>query len=278
MQDDITSEGNAYRSYFNAGVSQMMSRMWGGHLHMGLFENESEPLEVAQLRLKDRIGKSFGMPRGSKIFEAACGVGTTAIFLARAYGLQVHATNISEEQIQEARQRASEERLHDTISFEVADYHHLSVPTASFDGWLCQEALLYAKDRSLVFSEALRVVRPGGRIVFSDLTLNRDMPAGERDELTRIIRAPYLWPLENYSEFIADLNLQIVDVIESRTNVELTFKAVLANLAALEEECVRSVGLMAYREAETRIFKQYEAAKHGNLSWCFYCLQLPDLR
>ena len=275
MSNEITTEGEAYRAYFNAGISEMMSRMWGGNLHIGLFEHETESLEMAQSRLKARLGKALGLPAGAHVIEAGCGVGTTALFLARCCGLRVHATNISEEQLEEARRRAREEGLENSVTFEAADYHHLPAEDASFDGWLCQEALLYARDRPRVFDEALRVVRPGGRLVFTDLTLSRSMPATAREELTRVIRAPYLWSREEYSGFVSDLGLAVVDHVESLGNAELTFRAVLHNLASLEGEFVTRAGRDAYDEARARISSQYEAARQGSLGWCLYCLQVP---
>lgn len=274
MSDEIAAERDAYRTYFDAGVSELMSRMWRGNLHIGLFEHDEEPLEDAQHRLKDRIGKAFALPRGASIFEAACGVGTTAIFLAEVYGLLIHATNISEEQLREARARTTRSGLAHMVTFATADYHDLPVSNASFDGWLCQEALLYAKDRAKVFSEVLRVVRPGGRLVFTDLTLSRDMAPTEREALVRVIRAPYLWSANEYQYFVDELGLRVLDRIESSHCAELTFRAVAKNLAELEGEFVARLGTTMYQEAQTRILSQCEAARAGHLGWCFYCIEL----
>jgi sarcosine/dimethylglycine N-methyltransferase len=274
MPDDIAAERDAYRAYFDAGVSELMSRMWRGNLHIGLFEHDEEPLEDAQCRLKDRIGRAFALPRGASIVEAACGVGTTAIFLAEVYGSLVHATNISEEQLREARARATRSGVAHMVTFATADYHDLPVGSASFDGWLCQEALLYAKDRSKVFSEAQRVVRPGGRLVFTDLTLSRDMAPADRETLARGIRAPYLWSAGEYRHFIDDLGLRVLDRTESTYCAELTFRAVAKNLAELEDEYVARLGATKYQETQARILSQYEAAREGHLGWCFYCVDL----
>ena len=53
--DEIAAEREAYRAYFDAGVSALMSRMWGGNLHMGMFAHLNETLAEAQSRLKQHI-------------------------------------------------------------------------------------------------------------------------------------------------------------------------------------------------------------------------------
>ena len=82
QQTSIQSEQSAYRAHFDGGVSVLMSQMWGGNLHMGYFEAPDEPLTSAQLRVKQTIAELLGLQPGRKLIEVACGVGTTAIYLA----------------------------------------------------------------------------------------------------------------------------------------------------------------------------------------------------
>jgi sarcosine/dimethylglycine N-methyltransferase len=273
--DEIAAEREAYRTYFNAGVSALMSRMWGGNLHMGMFADAEETLAAAQLRLKENIARALGLPPGGRVIEVACGVGTTAIHLSGRAGLRVHATNISDDQLAEARSRAKVAGVSDRVSFAVADYHSLPDPDRSYDAWLCQEALLYARDRGQVFAEARRVLRPGGRLLFTDLTLSHDMPPGDRESLMRDIRAPFLWPPEAYARLVSETGLICRERQESTANAERTFAAVGRNLAALEGEFRPRLGGQAFREAQMRIQRQHDAARTGHLGWCLYCLEVP---
>ncbi len=272
--DQIAAEREAYRAYFDAGVSALMSRMWGGNLHMGMFINAEETLAKAQSRLKNHIAQALGLPPGGLVIEVACGVGTTAIFLAGEAGLRVHATNISDDQLNEARSRATAAGVSDRVSFAVADYHALPEAGGSYDAWLCQEALLYASDRRQVFAEARRVLRPGGRLLFTDLTLSNAMPERDRETLMRDIRAPHLWPPEAYASLVADTGLICRERLESTANVERTFAAVGRNLAALESEFRPRLGDRAFEEARMRIERQHAAASAGHLGWCLYCLEV----
>ncbi len=275
QQTSIQSDQSAYRAHFDGGVSTLMSQMWGGNLHMGFFEAPDEPLAGAQMRVKQSIAELLELRTGRRLIEVACGVGTTAIHLAETTGASVDATNISETQLAEARERASAQGLSNRVNFTFGDYHQLDAAAQSYDGWLCQEALLYAHDRQQVFAEARRVVRPGGRIVFTDLTLSHALPQSERESLMTDIKAPHLWSMAQYDAFVGRLEMPLVARHEWGPHAARTFKSVAQNIQAKRDHLVTMVGEEAVRQAEFRIDRQYRLASTGHLGWCLYCLQVP---
>ena len=52
------------------------------------------------------------------------------------------------------------------------DYTHAPFPTAAFDGILSQCSFYVSGNVPLALAEAARMLRPGGRLVFSDVTEN----------------------------------------------------------------------------------------------------------
>jgi len=55
------------------------------------------------------------------------------------------------------------------VSFESGDMHHLPVADSSFDTILLMHALTYTDQPSVVFDEAFRALRPGGRLLAATL-------------------------------------------------------------------------------------------------------------
>ena len=55
------------------------------------------------------------------------------------------------------------------VSFEPGDMHQLPVADDSFDTMLLMHALTYTNKPQLVFNEASRVLRPGGRLLAATL-------------------------------------------------------------------------------------------------------------
>lgn len=270
----IDSGREAYRKFYDTELSKLLSAIWGGSLHMGLFSEPGDPLPVAQERLKSCLARAAALKAGQRVMEAACGEGATALYLARNYDVHVHATNISEAQLAEAGSRARAEGLADKVSFAFADYHDLGGPPDLYDCWMCQEALLYAADRARVFSEARRVVRPGGRIVFTDLTLSKALPIDERRAFGVDIRAPHLWAIEDYDRLLSEMDFSVLERHDWTPHAALTFAAVARNLAAVRGDFASRIGEESVRGTEFRIARQLEMARAGHLGWCFFALEV----
>lgn len=272
-QVDIATQREAYRKVYDTGLAKLLSRIWGGNLHMGLFERPDGPLERAQMRLKAHMARAANLKPGDRVFEAACGVGTTARYLAREHGVTVEATNISEAQLEEAREAAAREGLSDRVSFFFADYHALNAASASFDCWWCQEALLYAIDKRKVLEEAYRIVRPGGRIVFTDLLITRNMPAPERGRFLADMKAPDMWSIEDWDALLAAMQARVVERRDWREHTVWTFENVSRALSSVRDEFTVLIGREAVEGTEYRVGIQLERARAGELGWCFYALQ-----
>jgi sarcosine/dimethylglycine N-methyltransferase len=272
MDAAITADQDAYRRFYDSALSDLLSAIWGGNLHMGLFGNPGEALGSAQLRMKDHMAQAAGLRPGQAVVEAACGVGSTAIHLARVYGVKVRATNIAQTQIDEGEERVRAAGLSERVSFAFADYHDLGGKGAAYDCWWCQEALLYATDRRQVLSEARRVVKGGGRIAFTDLTLSHGLAAEARASFMSDIRAPHLWSIEDYDRLLSAMGLSVLERQDLSPHVALTFAAVADNLARVRGDFARRIGEETVRGTEFRINRQLEMAKAGHLGCCFFAI------
>jgi cyclopropane-fatty-acyl-phospholipid synthase len=75
------------------------------------FPMPDDILEAAQGAKMDLVCRKLALKRGDRVVEAGCGWGSLALFMARHYGVEVRAFNVSPEQIAFARTRAREESL-----------------------------------------------------------------------------------------------------------------------------------------------------------------------
>ena len=86
------------------GCSEHYVKLWGQHVHHGLWRAGSEGLskEAAQEALVLEMYARAQLPKGAKVLDVGCGVGGTSIMLA-ARGHAMTAVSLSPVQIQMAK-------------------------------------------------------------------------------------------------------------------------------------------------------------------------------
>jgi cyclopropane-fatty-acyl-phospholipid synthase len=91
----------------------------------GYFLEPSASLEEAQEAKLDLVCRKLCLRPGDAVVEAGCGWGALALHMARHYGVQVKAYNISHEQIVFARERAKREGLTSRVEFIEDDWRNI---------------------------------------------------------------------------------------------------------------------------------------------------------
>jgi len=108
------------------------------------------------------VRRFLGDVAPGRALDAACGTGRHAAFLA-ARGHRVMGVDTSPAMLAHARIRVPEAAL--AVGCLVA----LPIPSASIDLAVCALALMHLPELRPAVAELARIVRPGGRIVLSDL-------------------------------------------------------------------------------------------------------------
>ena len=111
------------------------------------------------------LDELIGDVAGQCVCDLACGQGVAARRLAR-HGASVVGVDVSAKLLAIAQRDEAAEPL--GISYRIDDAQTLAtVPAASFDGVVCNMALMDIPDLAATFGAVRRVLRPGGWFVFS---------------------------------------------------------------------------------------------------------------
>lgn len=137
-------------------------------MHAGYWDQTTRTLRDALRRENEILAELARIKKSDYVLDAGCGVGGSAIFLAKTYGCRVLGITLSERQVQTATQKAVQEGIQEKASFQAADYTCTGLPSHSFDVVWAIESVCHAKQKSSFIQEARRVLKPGGRLILAD--------------------------------------------------------------------------------------------------------------
>jgi ubiquinone/menaquinone biosynthesis C-methylase UbiE len=178
------------------------------------------------------------MGPGAVFGDLACGRGGPGLWLARATSASLIGVDWSEVAIAEATARAGEFVSADRAQFVVGYLDASGLVDQSLHGAVCIDALFFAPDRIAALREVGRVLRPGGRFLFtahetveptrpadvldwSDLVQAADLEVVSKEMIPgcveRTQRLYHLW-----LEHLDELRRELGDVVAGQLATEAT--------------------------------------------------------
>jgi SAM-dependent methyltransferase len=143
---------------------------------------EDQTLTVAQLAPLDQfhtrgiaatveLASAAGVESSTGVLDLGCGIGGPARYLATTFGCKVTGIDLSPGFIDAAIYLTARCRLSDRVTFQVGDALHLPFEDAAFDTVFLQHVAMNIEDRSALYRQVRRILRPGGRLATYDLVL-----------------------------------------------------------------------------------------------------------
>ncbi len=124
-------------------------------------------------RMKERTFEWLLETDPEQVLDVGCGTGADVIDLAKRLKgsdtAQVVGVDRSQDLVSEARSRADAADLPVPVEFQTADATSLDFPDATFDAVRTDRVLQHLDHPDQGLHEMIRVTRPGGRVVISDV-------------------------------------------------------------------------------------------------------------
>jgi len=115
------------------------------------------------------IARLLELTKNSSALEVGCGSGGCAHHFAESTGCRVTALDVNPEGIKSATALAHSKSMQSRVTFLLHNAAtHLRFADATFDAVYSNDAMCHIPDRLAVLREFLRVLKPGGRFLFSD--------------------------------------------------------------------------------------------------------------
>ena len=228
--------------YYGA-LGPLLRMAWGDNFHFGYWDGPSDrsSVEEATDRFTDLLIERLQAGPGDRVLDVGCGVGRPALRVAASTGAGVTGITISREQVEQARELASAEGMTGRVAFEYADGMDLPFAAESFDAVLAFESIVHM-DRPVALKEMTRVLKPGGRVVLTDVfALAGEAAPPAQDEDSGI--SSWMRTIDDYPALVADAGLVLDDLTDVTKNIEGTFSRMIDGFLRHRREFEREHGM-----------------------------------
>jgi SAM-dependent methyltransferase len=230
------------QAVYDGAEGQLWKLVMGEQIHIGGMASSMDLAERA------------GIAAGTSGVDLCCCIGAGMRFLARFRGVgRMTGVDATPRMIQEGRRACQEEGLAGRIEFVQADVCATGLPAGAVDFAWGEDAWCYVVDKPALVAEAVRLVRPGGIIAFTDWV---EGPAGLSDEqadrFMRFMKFPSLMDIDGYAGLLRQSGCDVlaaedtrrfpahVDLYLNMLNMQLTYDAL--KIIGFDMELMRAMG------------------------------------
>ena len=275
VERDVGSIVSTTQAYYDGPADEIYRTIWGDNLHLGVPRSDESSHPEAMEHTNEIMAAAVDLGPETRVLDLGCGYGSTARYLAANFGCRVTGTNISEKELDLARQRAAEARLAHLLTFEYEDFHSLACPDNSYDVVWSQEAFLHAADKNAVLSECRRVLKPAGSLIFTDILVRRDTPVDARERIYDRVKSPDMWDLDDYLTELSRLDLLVSRVEDWSRHVARSYGWVRDRLRENREALLPRIGADVVDGTLDALSFWVNSANAGYIGWAMFLASKP---
>jgi ubiquinone/menaquinone biosynthesis C-methylase UbiE len=138
-----------------------------------------------------KLAELCQLDKNKFVCNVGSGSGISAAYLVEHYDCQVVGVDILPGMVVSARKWAQENRISDSMEFQLGDAQNLPFDDDLFDAVICESVNVFIPDKEKGMREYVRVVRPGGSIALSEAIWNKKPPEGVKEIIIEATGQPF---------------------------------------------------------------------------------------
>eukprot|EP01090_Pellita_catalonica_P012533 TRINITY_DN2745_c0_g1_i1.p1 TRINITY_DN2745_c0_g1~~TRINITY_DN2745_c0_g1_i1.p1 ORF type:complete len:396 (-),score=66.25 TRINITY_DN2745_c0_g1_i1:1140-2159(-) len=201
--------------YYNL-VTDFYEYGWGKSFHFAC-RYKGEGLQESIKRHEHYLAQKIGLKEGMEAVDLGCGVGGPLLEISRFTGASIVGINNNAYQVSRGLKYVKEAELDKKCTLIKGDFLNIPMNDEVFDAAYTIEACCHAPDRSAVFKEVYRVLKPGG--VFAGyewvMTDNYDPKNEKHVAIKKGIELgnglPDLAPIDHVMQSLKDVGFEVIE-------------------------------------------------------------------
>ncbi len=253
--------------------------IWGRHVHHGYWRTGRETSAKAAEALAELVAERLLFEPGMSACDIGCGYGETARLFASRHAISVEGVTISDRQFQIAVENPAP-----GVSIKLCDWLKNPFPDGHFDRAYAIESSEHIASKQKFFSEAFRILKPGGRIAVCAWLAKTTASAWQQRYLLEPIcrqgRLPGMGTEEEYLDLGCKAGFEPVSVDDISVKVQKTWSICIARLSGKTFTDRRYREFLFAPGTQNRIFAAtlfliLAAYRIGAMRYCVFVFDKP---
>ena len=179
--------------------------------------------EVLQLHDQDHFGGTQAVDRlitqaslisSDRLLDVCSGVGGPARYIAWKSGCHVTGLDLTASRVAGAIELTQAAGMAESVDFVQGNALEMPFENHSFTCVIGQEAFAHIPNKKQLISECARVLKRGGRMVFSDIMSHQKLSQENADRLFEGMRFSEIATLQDYTSWLASVGLAMVQTTD----------------------------------------------------------------
>ena len=263
--------------YDSDDADTFYSTIWGGEdLHVGRYAETADIRTASDLSIDAMIDRLPPLGADTRVLDMGAGYGGAMRSLVGKTGCTAVCLNISETQNEYNQSKIRSAKLGGRISVRHGVFEDVPEPDDSFDVVWSQDAFLHSDQRAGVLSEAWRVLKPGGHLIFTDPMQADDADTAALKPVYARLQLHSLGSPGFYRDTAQALGFEVLEQEEATADLRSHYDRVREELVANYDK-LRDAGCTAeYLDTMTVGLENWvRAADAGQLYWGIQLFRKP---
>jgi sarcosine/dimethylglycine N-methyltransferase len=177
----------------------------------------------------DALAALAAIDKGCHVLDVCCGLGGPSRYLAHKFGCRVTGIDMTASRIEGANRLTAMSGLDDRVTLQCANALDLPSNDLKFDVVISQEAFCHIPNKDRLIAECVRVLKPGGRMAFTDVLATDSTTEATRERLQQEMTFFELNSLGSYRD---QLDSEGCNVVETQ-NISDEWRTILVDRLAM---------------------------------------------